>query len=219
MRYHLDTIPVWDAAKLDGECLFCALERRTELGEAECYLGASVMEPDIRVQVNEKGFCTRHHAMLFSMNNRLGHALMLESHTAETVRRTDRIMKDLRKSAGVLESTVNPGKTKAAREAVLSAAGQIADMEGSCIMCDSIRENMDRYFHTFFHLWQSDTEFRTRFSSCKGVCLGHLSRLIPFAVKELGSRDLARFLTVTADLEKTNPGRYIMVYQKVRLPL
>ena len=51
MRYHIDTIPVWDAMKLDGECLLCALERKTELGEAERYLGASVMEPDTRVQV------------------------------------------------------------------------------------------------------------------------------------------------------------------------
>ena len=30
MRYHIDTIPVWDAMKLDGECLLCALERKTE---------------------------------------------------------------------------------------------------------------------------------------------------------------------------------------------
>ena len=28
MRYHIDTIPVWDAAKIDGECLLCALQRR-----------------------------------------------------------------------------------------------------------------------------------------------------------------------------------------------
>ena len=32
MRYHIDTIPLWDAMKLDGECLLCALERKTELG-------------------------------------------------------------------------------------------------------------------------------------------------------------------------------------------
>ena len=83
MRYHIDTIPVWDAVKLDGECLLCALERKTELGEAERYLGASVMEPDVRVKVNDRGFCRKHHAMLFSMSNRLGHALMLESHTIE----------------------------------------------------------------------------------------------------------------------------------------
>lgn len=207
MRYHLDTIPVWDAMKLDGECFFCALERHTELGEAERYLGASVMEPDTRVQVNEKGFCTKHHAMLFSMSNRLGHALMLESHTAETVRRLSKAADELRKSADTLESTIHPGKTKAAREAVQKAAEKIATMEGSCIMCDSIRENMDRYIHTFFHLWKSDTEFRNRFASCKGVCMNHLSRLIPAAADELGNKELAQFLRTVTDLESTNMDR------------
>ena len=46
MRYHIDTIPVWDAMKLEGECPLCALRRKLELGEVERYLGASVMEPD-----------------------------------------------------------------------------------------------------------------------------------------------------------------------------
>ena len=34
MRYHIDTIPVWDAMKLEGECPLCALRRKLELGEA-----------------------------------------------------------------------------------------------------------------------------------------------------------------------------------------
>ena len=72
MKYHIDTIPVWDALKLEGECFLCALRRKTELGEAERYLGASVMEPDTRIQVNRKGFCPRHQEMLFGMSNRLG---------------------------------------------------------------------------------------------------------------------------------------------------
>ena len=58
--------------KLDGECLLCALERKTELGEAERYLGASVMEPDTRVQVNTKGFCQHQQISL----RRPGHALL-----------------------------------------------------------------------------------------------------------------------------------------------
>lgn len=207
MRYHLDTIPVWDAAKLDGECLFCALERHIELGEAQRYLGASVMEPDTRVQVNEKGFCTKHHAMLFSMSNRLGHALMLESHTAETIRRINKYMDELRKSADVLESTIAPGKTKAARENVLSVAEKVAALEGSCIMCDSIHENMDRYLHTFFHLWKNDEEFRNRFASCKGTCLNHLARLISVAEKELSGKELSRFLRIVTNLEQTNLDR------------
>ena len=207
MRYHLDTIPVWDALKLDGECLFCALERHVELGEAERYLGASVMEPDTRVQVNEKGFCTRHHAMLFSMSNRLGHALMLESHTAETIRELEKSMDVLQKSAKTLENTLSPSKNRSARDNVLSAAEKISAMESSCIMCDSIQENMKRYLHTFFHLWKNDEEFRNRFASCKGVCLKHLAQLISIAEKELSNKELSRFLQVMTGLEKTNMDR------------
>ena len=84
MRYHIDTIPVWDAAKIDGECLLCALQRRVELQQIEYSLGASVMEPDVRIQVNKKGFCQHNQRMLFKGDNRLGHALMLESHLTET---------------------------------------------------------------------------------------------------------------------------------------
>ena len=74
MRYHIDTIPVWDAAKIDGECLLCALQRRVELQQIEYSLGASVMEPDVRIQVNKKGFCQHHQLMLFKGDNRLADA-------------------------------------------------------------------------------------------------------------------------------------------------
>ena len=80
MRYHIDTIPVWDAVKLDGECPLCFLRRQTEHLLIDRYLGASVMESDTRITVNEKGFCPGHQAMLYAKQNRLGHALMMHSH-------------------------------------------------------------------------------------------------------------------------------------------
>lgn len=97
MRYHIDTIPVWDAAKIDGECLLCALQRRVELQQIEYSLGASVMEPDVRIQVNKKGFCQHHQRMLFKGDNRLGHALMLESHLTETRGKLNKAFNDIRK--------------------------------------------------------------------------------------------------------------------------
>ena len=211
MRYHIDTIPVWDAMKLDGECLFCSLERRTELGEAERYLGASVMEPDTRVQVNEKGFCPKHHGMLFSMSNRLGHALMLESHTAETIRRLAKPLSEIKKaSAALADASVGDklsGKARSAKEALLSKAADIEAMASSCIMCETIRENMDRYAHTFFHLYKNDGEFRRRFAASKGLCLCHLSRLIPIAVDELKGKELDGFIRDLTDMETTNLDR------------
>ena len=144
MKYHIDTIPIWDAAKKDGECLLCALERRTELGEAERYLGASVMEPDVRIQVNSKGFCRKHHGMLFTMSNRLGHALMLESHMIENRERLEKSWKVLEKTGEQLKtaglSDKLNGKAKAAKESVVQEARKIQEMAGTCVMCATIEE-------------------------------------------------------------------------------
>lgn len=84
MRYHIDTIPVWDALKQQGECPLCALRRSIEAADVDRFLGGSVMEPDTRVRVNEKGFCQRHHVLLYAQQNRLGHALMTHTHLKET---------------------------------------------------------------------------------------------------------------------------------------
>ena len=211
MKYHIDTIPVWDAIKLDGECLMCALERKTELGEAERYLGASVMEPDVRVKVNDRGFCRKHHAMLFSMSNRLGHALMLESHMIENREKLARISDKLEKSAKQLKDSglgdkLN-GKNKAAVTEILKQAQAVNEMADSCLMCESIAENMDRYMHTFFHLYQHDTEFRSRFKKSKGLCLPHLGQMLEAAAQELSAKDLGEFTETVAKLEKENMDR------------
>ena len=211
MRYHIDTIPVWDAMKQGGECLLCSLERKTELGEAERYLGASVMEPDVRIKVNSRGFCRKHHGMLYSMSNRLGHALMLESHMIEIREKLEKISDKLGKSAAQLKDAGLgdrlSGKTRTASAEILKQAAAIDGMAGSCLMCDTIRENMDRYLHTFFHLYQNDGDFRQKFGQSKGLCLPHLGRLLEAAVDELGPKDLASFTDTLIRLEKENMDR------------
>jgi len=211
MRYHIDTIPVWDAMKLDGECFLCALERKTELGEAERYLGASVMEPDVRIKVNSKGFCRKHHGMLFSMSNRLGHALMLESHMIEIREKLAKLSGTLEKNAAQLkEAGIGDklsGKAKNASAEIAKQAEAISEMAGSCLMCETIEENMRRYCHTFFHLYQHDSDFRTKFENSKGVCLPHLGKLLETAAEELGAKDLGRFTETVVKLEKENMDR------------
>ncbi len=211
MRYHIDTIPVWDAMKLDGECLLCALERKTELGEAERYLGASVMEPDTRVQVNTKGFCRHHHAMLYSMSNRLGHALMLESHMIETRERTEKVYRKLEGAAETLKGIGIAGrlggKARNADAAVRESIQDLREITDSCLMCETIRENMRRYFHTFLHLYQNDTDFRSRFSTGKGLCLHHTAQLLETAQAELGPKDLGELISVLTKTEKKNMDR------------
>ena len=82
------TIPVneaFDASAADSSCgcPMCALYRKLEENELELILGASMMEPDVRIKTNELGFCRTHYDMMFTRKNRLGMALTLESHLSE----------------------------------------------------------------------------------------------------------------------------------------
>ena len=63
------TIPVneaFDAAAEKPElgCPFCALYRKLQNDELDIILGASMMEPDVRIQTNEKGFCKEHFGII-----------------------------------------------------------------------------------------------------------------------------------------------------------
>ena len=58
-QVHLDTIPIWDAYKLDTECPLCALEDACEKQFLDIALGGAMMEPDTRIATNERGFCSR----------------------------------------------------------------------------------------------------------------------------------------------------------------
>lgn len=205
MRYHIDTIPVWDAMKLDGECLLCALRRRVETREIERFLGASVMEPDIRIQVNQKGFCQEHQRQLFAQDNRLGHALMLESHLTQTRERLAKACKEVKAAArGVSAASLMDrvtGKAPSPARALEGPIRKLEQMTESCIICDAIEENMGSYIHTFFHLYQNDTEFRRHFENSKGVCLPHAAELLKCAATELSGGKLADFTDLLCRLE------------------
>ena len=211
MKYHIDTIPIWDAAKKDGECLLCALERKTELGEADRYLGASVMEPDVRVKVNEKGFCRKHHAMLYTMSNRLGHALMLESHMIENRQRLDKIWETVEKAGDQLASASVgdklSGRARGAKETVIQQARAIREMADTCVLCDTVNDHMLRYLHTFFHLYRQDGEFRKKFQESKGLCIPHTGQLLEVAAEELNPKELGDFVTALTKNEKANLDR------------
>lgn len=205
MNYHLDTIPVWDAMKLGGECLLCTLRRKLEVGEVERFLGASVMEPDTRVQVNRKGFCQHHQEMLFAVDNRLGHALMLESHLTEMRERIGKTLKAIQQSAkGASQASLLDrlsGKAPSPRKALAGDIAALEKLTESCVVCDSIDENMQRYLHTFFHLYKNESDFRRVFAAGKGVCLPHAAELMRYAPEELSSNELADFTDTLVKLE------------------
>ena len=186
MNYHIDTIPVWEAMEKETNCPLCALYRKCEETEIDRSLGGSVMEPDARIRVNEKGICCRHHQQLFAMQNRLGHALLVDSHT-----------KDLLVKMNSLDKTVQNEKVKKGlfggkTDASSVLADELEKLVNTCVICEDIEGHMNRYLYTFLHLWKTDTAFREKWEASRGVCIPHAIQLLRFAAKYLnGSNQLA----------------------------
>lgn len=83
MKYELQTIPIWKAYNGEHDCPLCYLEAELEKDYRRFFLGNSVMAPDVRVEVNAKGFCRQHYRLLYSGENKLGLALMAQTRLEE----------------------------------------------------------------------------------------------------------------------------------------
>ncbi|MFP4011975.1 MAG: DUF6062 family protein, partial [Spirochaetaceae bacterium] len=93
MKYELQTIPVWDAYEHAEACPLCYLEGRLESDLRDFFLGNAVMAPEMRVEVNSRGFCARHFALLARGTNRLGLTLMTQTHLGDRWERFRRARK------------------------------------------------------------------------------------------------------------------------------
>jgi Family of unknown function (DUF6062) len=198
-HYHIDTIPVWDALHKNDECLLCLLRRKTEHTLVERFLGASVMAPDTRIQVNEKGFCPAHHKMLYEKQNRLGHALMILSHLKQTQAAMKSLLIDMESppAGGSFLSRMKRGPDG-------QKAQPLRVLADTCILCENLDETMRRYAFTLLHLWKTDSGFRQGFVKSKGVCLPDASLLLEMANKHMNGKSLQDFRRLMANLLKEN---------------
>lgn len=162
MREHIYTIPVTEAFSAHDGCPFCALYKKLESDELGLILGASMMEPDIRRETNEKGFCRRHFDAMFEMKNRLGLALMLESHL-------ESLKKELA-AGGIF-----------ARDIGAKSVSRIEKLSASCYVCERVEEKIAKMFTTAAYLFDEEKEFRAAFGSTEYICLPHYRRLVAAA--------------------------------------
>lgn len=188
MKYELETIPVWDAYRAGSECPLCLLLRRAEADFVRFYVGHSVMVPEMRVQVNDVGFCRAHFPMLLDGGNRLGLALITHTHLGE-----------LRKK---MERHLSAGKTGGALKKELTRlAALVTEQLDRCLICDRLRDRFLRYAYTIAHLWQNDGDFRAEFLASKGFCLHHLEGQLAMARETLPGARLPAFVAETAELQ------------------
>ncbi len=188
MKEHIYTIPVTEAfAENKQKCPFCALREKLERDELEIILGASMMEPDIRQETNRKGFCSRHYSKMFEMKNRLGLALMLESHL-------DSLKKEI--TTGNIFS----------RDIGAKSVERIESLNESCYVCDRISEKISKMFTTAAYLFNEEKEFRNSFGEVRYICLPHYRQYLLAGKRVLdkeGYNDLVKSANekVTAYLE------------------
>lgn len=190
MRYHLDTIPVWDALHKESECLLCTLRKDMEDILVDRYLGGSVMEPDTRIQVNAKGFCQTHHRQLYARQNRLGHALMIQSHMDEM---RDKLNALFDEQAGMAPKSRFAFLSRK-ESTTPSHGGASTALVSTCILCDALDMQMKRFAFTLLHLFKTDSAFRTALSAAKGICLPDTLLLLSMARDELKADLFTQFV-------------------------
>ncbi len=172
------TIPVNEAFEQSGidhscGCPFCILYNKLENDELELILGASMMEPDVRIKTNKEGFCKTHYDMMFVRKNRLGMALTLESHLDE--------LADEIKSNKLFGS-----KTP-------KAIPRIAELEKNCYVCRRIEFNFEHMIETAVLLWDTDDEFKKKLDAIPYFCLPHYRCLLEYGQKRLSKKDFPVF--------------------------
>ena len=108
MQYHIQTTPIWDAFKEECGCPMCRIYKTSEQRLIKQYLGEAVMQPEYRVRVNERGFCTRHTLALYKGDNKLGTALQFATRI-ETVNKN---IREIKSKAGKVAGSRFAGKSR-----------------------------------------------------------------------------------------------------------
>jgi len=197
MKEHIYTIPVTDAFKEQSECPFCAMYVTLEAAEINFTLGPSYMEDDIRKKTNESGFCAEHFRKLFAGKNRLGLALMTQTHFACVQKEVAKLL-----SSGGLKKSMF-----AKSESGLRISEYVRRLNDSCFICEKIDNTFQRYVDTFFHLWKNNKEVKELFAQSAGFCLPHLAMLYDNVAAKLDSKQTADFTAAIAELQTANMRR------------
>ncbi|MBR4234594.1 MAG: hypothetical protein IKR85_00845 [Clostridia bacterium] len=198
MRQHIDTIPVWDAFKTDCECPLCVLRETNENNYVQTFTGGSVMEPDVRVEVNMKGFCARHFRLMMKSEHRLGVALMAHTYLKQSMAR-------LGQTNMAVQSV--PVKGRLFSKKAPEAGVDLSALTDTCILCDRLNDTMKRYVYTAIHLWKKDSAFRYQLKNSKGLCLKHYAELLKAAPEQLSGQELATFTDELNETEMKNLAR------------
>ena len=173
MKERIYSIPLTDALRENCGCILCTIEKKLEDDALNYFLGPAMMEPDTREITNEKGFCRRHLPMLFDKGNRLGLALVLETHVKEL---SSKMVAD--KKSGFMKKGSDASLT----------AKKILDASASCALCDKINSQMEDAAGNLAYLWEQESDFRDMFMLQGELCPEHAGLVLSVCEKEVSSK-------------------------------
>lgn len=175
MRKNILTIRVDDIFGQKSGCPICTARKISEDNSCEYISGAAMMEPDIRVETNKKGFCVEHFNMLLKTSARLPLALVLSTHLDE-----------IQNEAFDKKTAIQRGE----------------EFERTCYICSRIDDDLDRFLHGMFGMFKEDESFRALYSAQEFICFPHRNLLISRARKALKKDILKQFEEKTEELAK-----------------
>ncbi len=189
MAEKIYTIPINEAfdKTLESEtpdCPLCLMRRMLEKNELERIMGAAMMEPDVRIETNKKGFCRKHFDMMTGGGgSRLPLALVLESHIAETEKEIF--------SGG----TLFDGKG-------LKEEEKLKKLEDSCYVCSRTEDAFSKMLGTVIYLWENEEEFREKYKKQTCFCLPHYRLLLFAGRNNLQKKQFGEFFSVSREIMK-----------------
>lgn len=181
MKERIYSIALSDALKKNCGCVLCVLHKEFHDNAIEYFLGPSLMEPDGRELTNENGFCEAHINALLASGNRLGLALMLETHIATLIKK--------------LKPQTKKGLFK--EEYDFEASGMsVTKAYQSCCVCDKVAKQIKDAAENLVYLWDKESDFRQAFEKSYGLCLNHMGLVLSVCKNELSTKKATEFADI-----------------------
>ena len=182
MRYDITNIPVAEVFEEGDGCPICRLRNMLEKRAVEYITGAAMMEPDIRMETNKKGFCLTHYRQMLGQRNRLSVALTMESRLEE------------------LEKQIFSGSFigKAAKKQAKDAATALT----TCYVCEQMEDAMTKMLATVCRTWEGQKDFRDLFERQDCLCLPHFSALVEASAGAMSKKAQPDFAKAASKLAR-----------------
>lgn len=149
MREDICSIPVSEVFAVKEGCPICRLYGTLEQRMVDYIMGDAMMEPDVRIETNQKGFCRRHYDQMGECRAKLAFSLVLGTHI-------DRLM------------ALKPEELEK----------ELPALQQSCFVCEKIEWGASRLLDTVFRLYENEPEFRALLKEQPFVCLPHYHLLL-----------------------------------------